>query len=116
MTYHHYTTAQIEFIKDVYQKEQVSLKELTKDFNTVYKTSLTTAQMKGTLQRYRIKTRRKCGCKKGQIHSGNFQKGHQTKPNSGQFKKGHTPWNKNKDQMNQGATTSIKVEHHVQEN
>jgi hypothetical protein len=85
---------QIIFIREVYQVERVSQIELTKDFNTFFKTNLSVQQIKACLQRNKIKTRRKCGCKKGQIHTGQFQKGYKPKPNSGQFKKGYTPWNK----------------------
>ena len=94
--YHRYTTKQHNFIKEAYTKEYYSVKDLTKDFNELFGTSLTDGQIKGCINRFKLRNRLRPGCKPGQIHSGNFKPGNKPKPNSGQFKPGHIPHNKRK--------------------
>jgi hypothetical protein len=96
MPYHHYTTAQKQFIKELYTQEEYSLKELTFEFNKYFKTDLTPQRIKGAIQRWRYKSPRKGGCRKGQVHAGSFKQGNKLgkQSTSSHFKKGHVPWNK----------------------
>lgn len=91
---HQYTTKQIEFLREAWQHEEYTMPELIRDFEKLFGVTLTKQQIKGTLQRYKIKSPRKCGLKKGQITTSSFKVGNKPKPNAGQFKLGNTPWNK----------------------
>jgi hypothetical protein len=96
ITYHQYTTTQRDFIRELYTKEEYTLKLLTVEFNRRFKINLTTQQIKAALQRWRYKSPRKGGCRKGHIHSGSFKQGndHGKKSTATHFKTGNVPWNK----------------------
>jgi len=93
--YHHYTTTQKDFIRELYTQEEYSLKELTTEFNRQYKTDLTPQRIKAALTRWRYKSPRKGGCRPGQFHAGSFRQGNtEGKKSTTHFKKGNRPWNK----------------------
>lgn len=92
--YHQYTTKQLEFLRECYTQEFYNVKDLTRDFNKVFKTDLTKTQIRGAVQRYGFKTKVKPGVKKGQIHAGMFKVGNVPTGTKSRFKKGNTPWNK----------------------
>jgi hypothetical protein len=94
-TYHQYTTKQKEFVRELYTKEEYTLKLLTVEFNRQFKTQLTEQRIKAALSRWRFKSLRKGGCRKGQVHSGSFSLGNELgKKSTTHFQKGNIPWNK----------------------
>lgn len=96
MPYHQYTTTQRDFLRELYTSEEYTLKLLTIEFNRRFKTNITSQNIKAALHRWKFKSQRKCGCRKGHIHAGNFKHGNDIGKNatSSHFKKGNTPWNK----------------------
>ena len=91
---HQYTNKQVEFLREAWRHEAYTMPELIRDFEKLFNVTLTKQQIKGTLHRYKIKSPRKCGMKKGQVSTSSFKAGNKPKTNAGQFKKGNTPWNK----------------------